>query len=121
MRWQRRRGGNRELQEAQNTGEAQQEERSCAENSNGINELEGVQADLSGILPELLELLETLCDIEQENARACETEELQNLQRTENRESQRTSELQNFTIAKANRKLKIPFHIQSAKPSHGLK
>ena len=31
MRWQQRRGGNREFQEAQNTGETQQEVRSCAE------------------------------------------------------------------------------------------
>lgn len=63
------------------------------------------------------ELSGTQFDVEQENARTCEAEELQNLQRTE---SQRTSEPQNFTIAKANRKLKIPFHIQSANPLHNL-
>ena len=81
-----------------------------AKNSNEINELDRTQqnsAELSG----------TQFDVEQENARTCEAEELQNLQRTE---SQRTSELQNFTIAKANRKLKIPFHIQSANPLHKL-
>ena len=91
--------------------------RSCAENSNGINELEGVPPELSGIPPELLELLEAQFDIEQENARTCEAEEPQNLQRTE---SQRTSELQNFTIAKANRNAEIPFHIQSANSLHDL-
>jgi len=31
------------------------------------------------------------------------------------------SEPENFTIAKANRNAEIPFHVQSAKPSHGLK
>lgn len=83
--------------------------------------MEGVQAELGGIPPELLELflelLEAQFCVEQENARACEAEELQNLQRTE---SQRTSAPQNFTIAKANRKLKIPFHIQSANSLHDL-
>ena len=81
-----------------------------AKNSNEINELDRTQrnsAELSG----------TQFDVEQENARTCEAEELQNLQRTE---SQRTSEPQNFTIAKANRKLRIPFHIQSTNPLHDL-
>ena len=42
---------------------------------------------------ELSELLEAQCDIEQENARTCEAEELQNLQRSEEPENFRTSEL----------------------------
>ena len=54
------------------------------ENSNGINESEGVQA-------ELLELLEAQFIVEQENARDCEAEELQNLQRSES-----ARELQSF-------------------------